>query len=115
MEICPNGTYQYLLNYTCLEHCPINYEINDEQNKCVKIPYDKLGSSDFKNQILNNINEYVYSSALINGSDFLAVVLSSDDMDPKEQIKKGISAIDLGNCTGRMKECYISKNESLII
>ena len=44
------------------------------------------------------------------------MVLSSDDMNPKEQIKKGISAIDLGNCTEQIKEYYnISKNESLII
>jgi hypothetical protein len=27
-------------------------------------------------------------------------------MDPKEQIKKGISGIDLGNCTKQMKEYY---------
>jgi len=58
----------------------------------------------------------VNSTALINGSDFIAVVLSSDEMDPKEQIKKGISAIDLGNCPDQIKEYYnISKNESLII
>ena len=57
------------------------------------------------------------SSSLINGSDFIAVVLSSDEMDdPKDQIKKGISAIDLGNCTEQIKEYYnISKNEPLII
>ena len=56
------------------------------------------------------------SSSLINGSDFIAVVLSSDEIDPKEQIKKGISAIDLGNCTEQIKEYYnISKDESLII
>ena len=62
------------------------------------------------------MNEFINSSILYNGSDFLAVVLSSDDMEPKEQIKKGISGIDLGNCTEQMKEYYnISKNESLII
>ena len=37
-------------------------------------------------------------------------------MDPKDQIKKGISVIDLSNCTEQIKEYYnISKNESLII
>ena len=37
-------------------------------------------------------------------------------MDPKEQFKKGISAIDLGNCTGVIKEYHnISKGESLYI
>ena len=35
-------------------------------------------------------------------------------MDPKEQIKKGISAIDLGNCTKEIKDYYnIPQNESL--
>ncbi|MBQ9234070.1 MAG: hypothetical protein IJ167_08575, partial [Lachnospiraceae bacterium] len=37
-------------------------------------------------------------------------------MNPEEQIKNGISAIDLGNCTEIIKEYYnISKYESLII
>ena len=46
----------------------------------------------------------------------IVVVLSSEQLDPKEEIKKGISAIDLGNCTEQLKEYYnISKDESLII
>ena len=37
-------------------------------------------------------------------------------MAPDEQIKYGISAIDLGNCTEIIKEYYnISKNENLMI
>ena len=37
-------------------------------------------------------------------------------MNPEEQIKKGISAVELGNCTKEIKEYYnISKYESLII
>ena len=85
-------------------------------NTCVKKPYEQTSSTEFKEQLLNNITEHVNSSELINGSDFTAMVLSSDDMDPKEQLKKGISAIDLGNCTEQIKEYYnISQNESLII
>ena len=58
----------------------------------------------------------VNSPNIINGSNFLAVILSSDDMKPEEQIKKGISAIDLGDCTQIIKQYYnISDNESLII
>jgi len=111
---CPNGTYHFSPNHTCLSSCPKNYEI--EQNKCIIKSYKNISSSEFKTQILNNITEFVNSSALINGSDFIAVVLSSDKMDPKEQLEKGISAIDLGNCTGQIKEHYnISKDESLII
>ena len=52
----------------------------------------------------------------INGTNFIGMALSSDNMDPEEQIKNGISAIDLGNCTEIIKEYYnISKNENLMI
>ena len=47
-----------------------------------------------------------HSYEIINGSDFISMVLSSDNMDPKEQLKKGISAIDLGECTEQIKEYY---------
>ena len=37
-------------------------------------------------------------------------------MEPEEQIKKGISAVDLGDCTQIIKQYYnISDNESFII
>ena len=114
VSTCPNGTFQFSKNYTCLDSCPNNYEI--EQNKCILKSYVNISSSQFKTQILKNITEFVNSSSIINGSDFIAVISSSDDMNPKEQIKKGISAIDLGNCTEQIKEYYnISKGENLII
>ena len=113
---CPNGTYLFNGNFTCLKYCPSNYEINEEQNACIIKSYAQTSSDEFKNQILTNITAFVNSSALINGSDFIAVILSSDEMDPKDQLKKGISAVELGNCTKEIKEYYnISKNESLII
>ena len=117
LDTCPNGTYKYSMNYTCLKSCPHNYELNKEQNECIKKSFDQTtSSSEFKNEIMNNILEFVNSSKIINGSDFLAVVLSSDDMDPKEQLKKGISAIDLGDCPETIKKYYnISEDESLII
>ena len=44
------------------------------------------------------------------------MVLSSDDMDPEDQIKMGISAIDLGNCSNVLKQHYnIPNEENLII
>ena len=65
---------------------------------------------------MSNISAFANSSNVINGSDFLAVILPSDDMNPEEQLKKGISAVNLGNCTEVIKEYYnISKNEKLII
>ena len=87
-----------------------------EGNNCYKKKINEISSTEFKDQILNDITSHVNSSKVFNGSNFLAVVLSSDEMDPKEQLKKGISAIDLGNCTNVLKEYYnIPKNESLII
>ena len=80
-------------------------------------PFDKdLTLIEFKNQILNDIASYVNSSKVINGSNFLAIVLSSDSLDPVEQVKNGIPSFDLGNCTNIIKEYYnISYEENLII
>ena len=93
--------------------------LNDEkQNKNTgnTIFNNSINSKDFKSQISNNITAFVNSSLLINGSDFLAVILNSDDLNPEEQLKLGISAIDLGNCTETIKDYYnISENDSLII
>ena len=117
VSVCPNGSYKYHINYTCLKSCPNNYVINKDQNECIIKTFDQTtSSSEFKNQIMNNISAFLDSSALINGSDFIAVIFTSEDMDPKEQLKKGISAVDLGDCTQAIKEYYnISKDESLII
>ena len=72
--------------------------------------------TDVKNTIFSNITSIINSTRVINDTNFISVVFSSDNMNPEEQIKNGISAIDLGNCTKIIKEYYnISKNESLII
>ena len=116
VDNCPNGTYIYSLNRTCLKNCPNFYELNEEQNECIEQSYEKISSNDFKNLFLNNMNDFTGMDGLINGSDFLAVVLSSNDMDPIEQVKKGISGVNLNNCTEQLKEHYnISKDENLII
>ena len=116
VDNCPNGTYIYSLNRTCLKNCPNFYELNEEQNECIEQSYEKISSNDFKNLFLNNMNDFTGMDELINGSDFLAVVLSSNDMDPIEQVKKGISGVNLNNCTEQLKEHYnISKDENLII
>ena len=114
---CSFGFYKYSFNHTCLSECPHNYEPNSEQTKCIIKSIDQETSSDeFKSQVPENILEFVNSSSLYNGSNFLAVVLSFSDTDPKEQVKKGISAVDLGDCEFKLKDYYnISYNESLII
>ena len=70
----------------------------------------------FKKKILSNINSYINSTQVINGTNFIGIASSSINMTIDEQIKNGISSIDLGNCTEIIKEYYnISKNESLMI
>ena len=116
LTFCPNGTYKYSYNNSCLESCPYNYEIN-EYNECILKVLDlTLSANEFKDQIMNDITSYVNSSKVFNGSNFLAVVLTSDNMDPEEQLKNGISAVDLGECTQIIKNYYnISNDEGLII
>ena len=113
---CLNGTYQFSLNNSCLESCPNNYKIN-EKNECELKNSDGTTSiSEFKTQFLSDMSSYVNSSKVINGTNFVAVVLSSDEMDPEKQIKRGISAVNLGNCTEVLKEHYnIPSEENLIV
>ena len=113
---CPKGFFQFSKNFTCLENCPENYEIDNEQNKCIIKSYENIPYSEFKTKILNNITEFLNFSYAINGSDFIAVIYTSDKIDPKDQLKYGISAVDLGNCTEEIKEHHnIPKDEDLII
>ena len=118
VTICPNDTYEFSLNNTCIQSCPNDYEINQEQKICVK-KLEYMTSTEFKAQIMKNKSDFIDSTnitKLINGSDFIALILLSDDMDPKEQIEKGISAIDLGNCTNVIKEYYnMTPNENFYI
>lgn len=73
---CPNGTYQFSLNNSCLNSCHYNYEFNNN-NECIIQLFDKnISADEFKNQITNNITSYVNSSNVINGFNFIAVVLS---------------------------------------
>ena len=116
VEICPYGTYQFIPNSSCVESCPNNYEINSEKTKCILKKYEEnLTPDELKKQILSNISAYADSSTIINGSDYLAVILSSDNMNPEEQIKNGISAIDLGDCLSEIKVHYSIPNEDKLI
>ena len=117
VSTCPNNTYKFSLNYSCINSCPKGYIINELKNECILKNIEKASSTEeFKTLILSNISNFVNSSKVINGSNFIAVVLSSDKMKPEEQIKMGISAVDLGNCTEVLKEHYsIPKEENLII
>ena len=117
VRICPDNTYSFSFNHTCLDTCPQNYEKDEENKKCIVKTIDTLTSiNEFKYQIMNNITEFANSSKIINGSDFIAVISYSDNMNTEEQIKNGKSVVDLGNCTQTIKNHYnISDDEKLII
>ena len=105
-------------NHNCIECSPEYFPFPEGSSNCFK-ETEKSTSSEFKAQIMTNISYFINTantSKAINGSDFIAVIMPSEDIDTKEQLKKGISAIELGNCTNVLKEFYnISQNESLYI
>ena len=115
---CANNYYK-LENVSFPYNCYANDTINilqNSNNNIINSFNSDITINDFKNIIRNDITSYVNSSKVINGSNFLAVVLSSDNMNPEEQLKNGISSVDLGNCTNVIKEFYnISKEENLLI
>ena len=102
----------FLFNLSICEEVKIDIQIpvniNDEK------PTISIG--EFRNLISKNISNLVNSSSLINGENFKALILSSNDMNLKTQLQKGISAVDLGNCTQTIKKHYnISPEEDLIV
>jgi len=97
-----------------------NYTRNDsflynDDNSYEKFDKEKA-VNELKSIILNNITSYISSFKVYNISNILISVISSNKIEPKEHIKRGISAFDLGNCTDIIKEAYnISNEENLII
>ena len=117
VELCPNETYQYIPNSSCVDSCPKNYELNLDKTKCIFNPFDStIGTTEFKNIISNNISSFVNSSKVIHCTDFKAQIIYSEDIDPIEQIKNGISGIYLGNCIEVLKNEYkIQNGDDLIV
>ena len=94
--------------------------IKETNSENIEVKTDKPESdmtiSEFKQKINNDIVSNVNPTKVINGKNFLAMILPSDNMDPKEQIKNGISGVDLGNCLNIIKDQNnIERNEDLII
>ena len=114
---CPSNLYSYSVDHTCLTDCPENYIKNEGQKKCVLTTFEETTIlDDFQSQVTENITNYINHTSLINGSDFIAIILSNDKEEPEKQLEKGISAVDLGECANIIKDYYnISRNESLII
>ena len=122
-----NKNLKYLYNGQCLSQCP--KETCSSKNKegnfiCEKCKSNKSENFDNKNKIPteNNI-ELIFdfissnsSSSVTSNSELIQVISTSDKMSIEEQLKSGISPIDLGDCTNIIKEFYnISKEENLII
>ena len=84
----------------------INSNANYEINKCMLNHLDNDLVEEFKKEIINNVLSHIESSNIINCSYFMAIVFDINDENPNEQLKNGISAIDLGNCTNKIKEFY---------
>ena len=125
-----NGPYEIstdtnIENHNCIECADNYYKLpnGSYKNNC----YDNniwnsafhsqlISLKEFKSQINDNLKAFMNSSSLINGLDFKALILTSDDFNQENQFKMGISAIDLGNCIQTMKQSYnIPEDEELII
>ena len=73
-------------------------------------------ATEFIDIIFQNITNFVDPDTVINGSNFKAQIIASNDIDPVEQIKNGISGLDLGDCIELLKTSYeIPDNEDLIV
>jgi hypothetical protein len=116
VEVCPNATYGYDPNTSCVGTCPVNYQINSVRKKCELVKLDDdVTPSKFKDTITNNLTLYIDSKKVINGSNFKAQIISSSDLDPIEQIKNGISVLYLGNCINTLKKHYNIPNDDDLI
>ena len=114
---CLNGTYEFIPNVTCVDTCPENYVVNEERTRCVFSSFTGVDSAtEFKDIIFSNITNFVDADTVINGSNFKAQIIAASDIDPVEQIKNGISGLDLGDCVDILKTQYkIPENEDLIV
>ena len=118
---------KYLYNGRCYAQCP--KETSPSKNSlgifiCEKYNSNTNHDLDNENKISteNNI-ELIFdfissnsSSSIISNSEIIQVISTSDKMTIEEQLKTGVSPVDLGECTDSIKEFYnISKDENLII
>ena len=94
-----------------------NSFIPSYKNECEFGEFDnKKIINDLKDIIKKDIISYISSCQILNGSNFVAAIVPSNNNDPEKQIEKGISSFDLGNCTNVLKEHYnIPYEENLII
>ena len=109
---------------------PSNYYKNETDNIYYKkkfISTNQIIVESFKKDeyedIIKNKIELIFdfissnsSSLVINNTEVIQVILTSDKISIEEQLRAGISPVDLGDCPEDIKEFYnISKEENLII
>ena len=64
----------------------------------------KLLHQILKKLFLSDISNFVDESKIISFSNFKAQIIATKDIDPIEQVKKGISGIYLGECIDTLKD-----------
>ena len=79
-----------------------------DENIPLNIPW-----SEFKDIIFNNISAYINYSSIIHGTNYQALIFSSNNLNPKEQLDNGISAVDLNDCIISLKEYYNISNKKI--
>ena len=112
---CAVTSYPYEYSGKCYKNCPFGTILDNYICK-EQIKLDNLNPVAFKDLIKEKIYSYADSSNIMNGLNFVAIISSSDEINPEEQIKNGISAFEFGNCINDLKVHYsIPKDENLII
>jgi len=76
--------HKNIINNSCIETCKYDYIVYND----MFIPkINEKILSDFKNKILSNINSYMNTTHFINGTNFIGIALSSNNMVHKSKEK----------------------------
>ena len=95
--------------------CTIDLTILSHSSNCPNKLNENITKSEFKENLLNNIL-CIDLSSIINGFDFIAFILSSDNNGQHEEINKGISGLNLDNCVSELKAYYnLTDDQNLIV
>lgn len=116
VEFCPNKTYEFIPNISCVDSCPPYYKINENRTRCVSTLFrEEISHSEFREIAFKNIMDFADSENIFNKTEFKAQIISSNDLNPLEQIKKGISGLDLGNCIEVLENQYNTPEDNDLI
>ena len=100
-------------NYSSI--CAIDLTILSSSSICPNKLNENITKIEFKENLTNNIL-CIDSSSIINGFDFIGLILSSDKDSQQKEINKGISGLDLDNCVTELKAYYnLNDDQNLIV